>query len=106
MTFFRDRHVITSYSIHYTKLYDAAILAEGEKLQVVQKMELPPEVLEAQKLIREARALEKQEEFDDALMMYEKAFEMWPDNGKLAALCQTGSWSGESDYQNGRNNFV
>jgi len=64
---------------------DAAILAEGEKLQVVQKMELPPEVLEAQKLIREARALEKQEEFDDALIMYEKAFEMWPDNGKLAA---------------------
>ena len=64
---------------------DAAILAEGEKLQVVQKMELPPEVLEAQKLIREAKALEKQEEFDDALMMYEKAFEMWPDNGKLAA---------------------
>jgi len=64
---------------------DAAILAEGEKLQVVQKMELPPEVLEAQKLIREAKTLEKQEEFDDALMMYEKAFEMWPDNGKLAA---------------------
>ena len=64
---------------------DAAILAEGEQLQVVQKMELPPEVLEAQKLIREAKALEKQEEFDDALLMYEKAFEMWPDNGKLAA---------------------
>ncbi|MGW8287360.1 MAG: tetratricopeptide repeat protein [Desulfobulbales bacterium] len=64
---------------------DKAILAETEKLQVVQKMELSPEVIDAQKLIREARDLEKQEEFDDALKMYEKAFEMWPDNGKLAA---------------------
>ena len=64
---------------------DKAILAEGEKLQVIQKMELPPEVLEAQKLIREARAFEKQEDFDNALMLYEKAFEMWPDNSKLAA---------------------
>jgi len=64
---------------------DKAILAETEKLQVVQKMELSPEVIDAQKLIREARDLEKQEEFDDALIMYEKAFEMWPDNGKLAA---------------------
>ena len=63
---------------------DKAILMEGEKLQVVQKMEMSPEVLEAQKLIREARALEKQEQFEDALMIYEKAFEMWPDNGKLA----------------------
>jgi type IV pilus assembly protein PilQ len=63
---------------------DSAILMEGEKLQVVQKMEMSPEVLEAQKLIREGRALEKQEQFEDALMLYEKAFEMWPDNGKLA----------------------
>ena len=64
---------------------DKALLEEGEKLQVIQKMELPPEVLESQKLIRQARAHEKQEEFDDALMLYEKAFELWPDNGKLAA---------------------
>ncbi len=64
---------------------DQAIIQEGEKLQVVQKMELSPEVLEAQKLTREARALEKREEFDDALMLYEKAFTMWPENGKLAA---------------------
>ena len=64
---------------------DKALLMEGEKLQVVQKMEMSPEVLEAQKLTREARALEKQDQFEDALMLYEKAFEIWPDNGKLAA---------------------
>ncbi|MFC1845264.1 tetratricopeptide repeat protein, partial [Thermodesulfobacteriota bacterium] len=27
----------------------------------------------------------KQEEYEDALMLYEKAFAMWPENGKLAA---------------------
>ncbi len=63
---------------------DKAILEEGEKLQVIQKMELSPEVLEAQKLTREARMLEKQEEYEDALALYEKAFAMWPENGKLA----------------------
>ena len=64
---------------------DRAILEEGEKLQVIQKMELSPEALDAQRLTREARALEKQEEYEDALALYEKAFEMWPENGKLAA---------------------
>jgi type IV pilus assembly protein PilQ len=63
---------------------DHSILQEGEKLQVIQKMELSPEVLEAQRLTREARALEKQEEHEDALELYEKAFGMWPENGKLA----------------------
>lgn len=64
---------------------DRAMLEEVEHLQVVQKMELSPEVLEAQKLTRKARAFEKQEEYDDALVLYEKAFSMWPENGKLAA---------------------
>ncbi|MDH3391716.1 MAG: hypothetical protein OEL85_07965 [Desulfobulbaceae bacterium] len=64
---------------------DKAILEQGEKLQVIQKMELSPEVLDAQRLTREARVLEKQEEYEDALVLYEKAFDMWPENGKLAA---------------------
>jgi type IV pilus assembly protein PilQ len=64
---------------------DRAILEEGQKLQVIQKMKLSPETLEAQKLTRQARGLERQEEYEDALMLYEKAFDMWPENGKLAA---------------------
>ena len=64
---------------------DEAILQESENLQVVQKMDLSPEVLEAQKLTREARSLEKQEEYEEALALYEKAFDMWPENGKLAS---------------------
>jgi type IV pilus assembly protein PilQ len=64
---------------------DDAILQESENLQVIQKMDLSPEVLEAQKLTREARALEKQEEYEEALVLYEKAFGVWPENSKLAA---------------------
>ena len=47
-----------------------AILEESEKLQVVQKMAMSPEVLEARKLTRAARALEKQEEYEDALALF------------------------------------
>jgi type IV pilus assembly protein PilQ len=64
---------------------DKAILEKSEKLQIIQKMELTPEVLEAQKLTRQARVLEKEEEFEDSLSLYEKAYDMWPENGKLAA---------------------
>jgi type IV pilus assembly protein PilQ len=64
---------------------DRAILQESEKLQVVQKMELSPEKIEAQKLTRQARAHEKQEEYEEALMLYEKAYGIWPENGRLAA---------------------
>jgi len=64
---------------------DKALLQESENLQIVQKMEMSPEALEAQKLTRKAHALEKQEEFEGALMLYEKAFEIWPENGRLAS---------------------
>lgn len=64
---------------------DRAILQETEKLKVTQKMEMSPEKTEAQKLVREAQNLEKKEEYEDALSLYEKAFDMWPENGHLAA---------------------
>ncbi|MBE9519966.1 MAG: hypothetical protein IME97_02465, partial [Proteobacteria bacterium] len=62
---------------------DKAIIV-GESLKVTQKMELSPEVLDAQKLMRQARAKERQEEYEDALELYEQAYAKWPDNGKLA----------------------
>ena len=64
---------------------DRAILQETEKLKVTQKMEMSPEKIEAQKLVREAQDLEKKEEYEDALSLYEKAYDMWPENGRLAA---------------------
>jgi len=62
-----------------------AILEETEKLLVTQKMEMSPEVVEVRKLTRAARALEKQEVFEVAFELYEKAFDMSPKNGELAA---------------------
>ena len=59
-------------------------IAVEESLRVTQKMELSPEVLEAQKLQRPAREKEKLQEYEDALDLYEQAFAKWPDNGKLA----------------------
>ena len=47
-------------------------------------MEVTPEVLEAQKLMRQAREKERQEAYDEALDLYEMAFNKWPDNGKIA----------------------
>ena len=62
---------------------DKVIIA-GESLKVTQKMELSPEVLDAQKLMRQAREKERQDEYEDALELYEQAYAKWPDNGKLA----------------------
>jgi type IV pilus assembly protein PilQ len=55
-----------------------------ESLKVTQKVEVTPEVLEAQKLMREAREKEKHEAYDEALDLYEMAFNKWPDNSKIA----------------------
>jgi type IV pilus assembly protein PilQ len=62
---------------------DKSIIVQ-ESLRVSQKMEVTPEVLEAQKLIRQAREKERQEAYDEALDLYEMAFNKWPDNGKIA----------------------
>jgi type IV pilus assembly protein PilQ len=64
---------------------DAAILMEEEKLQVIQRVEMSPEALQARKLTSKARVLEKQEEYEDALALYEEAYAIWPDNGRLAS---------------------
>ena len=62
---------------------DKSIIVQ-ESLRVSQKMEVTPEVLEAQKLMRQAREKERQEAYDEALDLYEMAFNKWPDNGKIA----------------------
>ena len=62
---------------------DKSIIVQ-ESLRVSQKMEVTPEVLEAQKLLRQAREKERQEAYDEALDLYEMAFNKWPDNGKIA----------------------
>jgi type IV pilus assembly protein PilQ len=61
---------------------DAVVFEES--LKVVKKMEMPPEELDSRKLMRQARAMERAEEYDEALDLYEKAFEIWPNNAKVA----------------------
>jgi type IV pilus assembly protein PilQ len=62
---------------------DKSIIVQ-ESLKVTQKMEVTPEVLEAQKLMHEAQEKENQEAYDEALDIYEMAFNKWPDNSKIA----------------------
>ncbi|OGQ97630.1 MAG: hypothetical protein A2521_10665 [Deltaproteobacteria bacterium RIFOXYD12_FULL_57_12] len=52
----------------------------------VEKMgeEVPANVMEAKKLMSDARLKEKEGNFDGAVDLYEKAFAKWPENAKLA----------------------
>ena len=56
-----------------------------ESLKIVKQTEMPPEEIESRKLMREARARERAEEYDEALDLYEKAFDTWPDNATIAS---------------------
>lgn len=65
--------------------------APQEALSVKKRMEPPPAETEAKKLLLQAQAKEKQEDYAGALALYEEAFVKWPDNGQLvnriASLC-------------------
>ena len=66
-----------------------AVSADGkpttvESLSVQKRIETPKEVIEAKRLIKLGRAAESDEDFTTALDSYEKAFALWPENGRLA----------------------
>ncbi|MCI5130956.1 MAG: energy transducer TonB, partial [Candidatus Electrothrix sp. EH2] len=50
---------------------------------------VPPEQLEAKKLIANGRAAEKKGDLETAIRFYEQAFEKWPKNTKLATKIST-----------------
>jgi len=58
--------------------------ADADSLSVKNEQLLTPEMIAAQRLMFEAAAMEKAEDFDEAIMLYEAAFAKWPENGKLA----------------------
>lgn len=71
---------------------DTLAFKAGEgPLTIKKQVDIPAEVVEAQKLMRKARAEEKNENYDRALAMYEEAYKIWPENNdianKLSALC-------------------
>jgi len=59
-------------------------MAAQQAIVIQQKMNIPPAVIKAKKLIKQALEFEKNESYDSAIQKYEAAFAKWPDNERLA----------------------
>lgn len=68
--------------------FDDTIIAK-EKLVITQEKNIPPEQLEAKKLIANGRSAEKKGNLEIAARFYEQALEKWPRNSKLATKIST-----------------
>ncbi|HWH72006.1 MAG TPA: tetratricopeptide repeat protein, partial [Candidatus Sulfotelmatobacter sp.] len=71
-----------------------AVAADGTRLEaisVTKKIDTPPEVIEAKKLILQANEHYKAGRYDAAMPVYEEAFAKWPANqqlaGRIAGMC-------------------
>ncbi len=62
---------------------DTTVTAQ-EAIIIQQRESMSKELIKAKQLIARARELEKKEEFESAIELYEKALDLWPDNGRLA----------------------
>ena len=60
------------------------IKSAQEAISVTKRLDVPKEKLEARSFIRQAKSLESTGNYSGALVLYEKAFQFWSDNGKLA----------------------
>ncbi len=56
----------------------------ADALSIVETQAIPPEQLEAKKLLRRAREAEEKGDVDAAIGLYEEAFKLWPENAGLA----------------------
>jgi len=61
-----------------------AMVTEQEAILIQQQMNIPKTVVAAKQFISKAQALEKREEFENAVHQYELALEKWPKNAQLA----------------------
>jgi len=62
---------------------DSSVI-EKESLVVQQQEKQSPDRVEAKEIIARALSAEKAENFENAITLYEEAFEKWPDNTQLA----------------------
>ncbi len=62
---------------------DTTVTAQ-EAIIIQQRESMSKELIKAKQLIAQARELEKKEEFESAIQLYQKALELWPDNARLA----------------------
>ncbi|MBT8359949.1 MAG: secretin and TonB N-terminal domain-containing protein, partial [Deltaproteobacteria bacterium] len=60
-------------------------VVQEEALIIQQSTSQPVEIMQAKELLIKAMDLEKKEDFEEAAELYEKAFKLWPDNGKIAS---------------------
>lgn len=60
-------------------------VVEQEALIIEQSANQPKEIIEAKELIRKARKAERNDDYEDAVSLYEDAAELWPTNAKLAS---------------------
>lgn len=75
---------------------DAVSVKGGKKVEAIsvkQRLETPKGVVAAQNIIEQARAAEGRGQLEQALLLYEDALKLWPENARLAmhiaALCLT-----------------
>ncbi|MCK5516472.1 MAG: AMIN domain-containing protein [Desulfobulbaceae bacterium] len=59
-------------------------LTKQEAIVIQRQQSQPVGVVEAKKLIGRGRMAEKNDDLENAVQLYEKALEKWPENGKLA----------------------
>ncbi|MCK5517422.1 MAG: hypothetical protein KAI39_11150, partial [Desulfobulbaceae bacterium] len=57
---------------------------EQESLIIEETATVPKEIMQAKEYVMQAQALGKREEYEDAALLYTKAFELWPENIKLS----------------------
>ncbi|PID72948.1 MAG: hypothetical protein CR992_00715 [Desulfobacterales bacterium] len=63
---------------------DMEIMAEQDALVVEKTENQPEEVLKARELLQQAKMLEKQGNLEDAIVLYDKALTLWPQNRKIS----------------------
>ncbi len=59
-------------------------VVEQQALIIEQSANQPKEIMQAKDLMREAREKESRNEYEDAVELYQQAFELWPENDALA----------------------
>ncbi|BDD88575.1 hypothetical protein DPPLL_29400 [Desulfofustis limnaeus] len=59
-------------------------VVQQEALIIQESASQPAEIMQAKEILAQARNLEQKEDFEEAVQLYEKAAELWPDNAKIA----------------------
>ncbi|MEJ2058105.1 MAG: tetratricopeptide repeat protein, partial [Desulfofustis sp.] len=59
-------------------------VVKEEALIIEESASQPAEIMQAKELLLKAHKLEKENKYEDAVALYEKAFKLWPDNNRIS----------------------